>query len=97
MWSITWGMGWNDFAWIVWDVGRILWKSGLEIGKCPDIQFPTRYLKDFWLTNENEVPIMYSWHMSTGKERRTIMIARNLEANHLIRNNGERIVLLALR
>lgn len=40
---------------------------------------------------------MYSWHMSTGKERRTIMIARNLEANHLIRNNGERIVLLALR
>lgn len=40
---------------------------------------------------------MYTWHRLTGKERRTIMIAKNLKHNyHLTWNNRERIVLLAV-
>lgn len=47
------------------------------------------------LTDEKEVFIIDTWHVLTSKERRTIMIARNLGINDLTGNIRERIVLPA--
>lgn len=47
------------------------------------------------LTDRKEVFIIDAWHILASKERRTIMIARNLGINDLTGNNRERIVLLA--
>lgn len=49
----------------------------------------------YQLTDRGEVFIIDSCHILVGKERRTIMIARNLGMNYLTADNRERIVLLA--
>lgn len=56
------------------------------------------YLNEKWLnlrlTDRKKVFIIDPSHLSTSRERRTIMIARNLD-NNLTATNRERIVLLA--
>ena len=47
------------------------------------------------LTDRDQVSIMYPWNILADKERRTIMIARNIKHKYLAADSREGIVLLA--
>lgn len=44
---------------------------------------------DLGLTDRDQVSIMYPWNILADKERRTIMIARNIKHKYLIADSRE--------